>query len=63
MQKIHLNNIHPTTVMETEVARRCILISIITVVYAHVSCSAASCSVQTSLQPRLQTEAATTELQ
>jgi hypothetical protein len=43
--------------LKTEVARRCISISIITMVYAPKPRSAASYSVLPGLQPRLQTAA------
>ena len=46
-----------TTFLKTEVARRCISIIIITMVYAPKPRSAASYSVMPGLQPRLQTAA------
>jgi hypothetical protein len=59
MQKKYIiqNNVHKTTFLKTEVARRCISISIITMVYAPKPRSAASYSVLPGLQPRLQTAA------
>jgi hypothetical protein len=56
-KKLHQNHVHTTTFMKTEVIRRRISISIITVVYAHVSLGAARYSVLPGLQPRLHTAA------